>query len=78
MPARRLLTLGPDDEPIWVCLYVQRIEDRWAAMLVADEVAPPGPGEVIGLPFLGDTAEEAERVAKEHLRQGEAVNRGEG
>ncbi len=74
MPSRRLLTLGPDDDPIWVWLYVQRVEDRWAAMLVADGVMPPGPGEMKGLTFFGDTPEEAERVAKEYLGQGEVVN----
>jgi hypothetical protein len=74
MPPRRLLTLGLDDEPIWVWLYVQPVEDRWAAMLIADGVTPPGPGELKGLTFFGGTAEEAERGAKAYLGQGEAVN----
>jgi hypothetical protein len=39
-----MLTLGPDDETIWVCLYVQPVGDRWAAMLVADDVTPPESG----------------------------------
>ncbi len=40
MHCRRLLTLGPDNEPLWVRLYVHRIEDRWAAEQVGDD-APP-------------------------------------
>jgi hypothetical protein len=66
-------TLGPDDEPILVCLYVQPIGDRWAAMIVADGVLPPAPGELKGLTFFGDTAEEAERLAHAYLMV-EAVN----
>jgi hypothetical protein len=49
MPAHRLLTLGPDDEPIWVWLDVQPVEDRCADMRVADRMTPPGPGEAKGL-----------------------------
>jgi hypothetical protein len=74
MHTHRLLTLALDDEPIWVWLYVQRIEARWVAMLVADGVTPPGPGEVKGLTFFGETVEDAERGAKTYLGQGEAVN----
>ncbi len=74
MQSRRILTLGPDDEPIWVWLYVQPIRERWAAMLVTDGVQPPGPDELKGLAFFGDPAEEAERVAKAYLGQGEAGN----
>ncbi len=74
MPSRRLLTLGPDDEPIWVHLHIQQIEDRWAVTLVADGVLSPGPGELKGLSFFADTAEEAEQVAKAYLGQGEATN----
>ncbi len=51
---RRLLTLGPDNESRWVRVYLQEIEGRWAAMLVADGVVPPGPGEVKGLSFFAD------------------------
>ncbi len=68
MRSRRILTIGPDDEPIW--LYVQPIGERWAAMLVADGVTPPAPDELKGLSFFGDTPEEAERVAKAYLGQG--------
>jgi hypothetical protein len=69
-----VLSLGPDDDPIWTCLYVQPIGDRWATMLVADGVVPPGPGEVKGLSFFGDTVEEAERVAKAYLGWSEPKN----
>lgn len=34
MCARRLLTLSPDNEPMWVRLYIHEIEGVWAAMLV--------------------------------------------
>ncbi len=47
MQSRRLLTLSPDNEPLWVRLYVQQIGDRWAAMLLADE--EPAPSAVVGL-----------------------------
>jgi hypothetical protein len=40
MAGRGLLTLSPDGEPLWVRLYVHQIEDRWVAMLVADDVTP--------------------------------------
>jgi hypothetical protein len=43
-------------------------------MLVADGVVPPGPGEVKGLSFFGDTVEEAERVAKAYLGWSEPKN----
>ena len=46
MRARRILTLRPDDDPIWVCLYGQPVGDRWAAMLMADDVTPPESGEM--------------------------------
>ncbi len=74
MPSTRLLTLGPDSEPMWVRLYTQQIGDRWAAMLVADAAPPPEPGRLTGLAFFGDTAEEAERMAKAYPGLSEAAN----
>ncbi len=74
MRSRRLLTLGPGEDPIWVQLYTQQIGDRWAAMLVADGVVPPGPGEVKDLSFFADTLEEAEREAKAYLGLSEPKN----
>ncbi len=44
MRSRRLLTLDADNDPIWVRLYTQQMGDRWAAMLVADDVLPLEPG----------------------------------
>jgi hypothetical protein len=38
----RLLTLGPDNEPLWVQLYVYPVGDQWASVIVADGVVPPG------------------------------------
>jgi hypothetical protein len=60
MHAHRLLTFGPDQDPLWVRLYVQPIGERWAAMIVGDESLSPGPDEVRGQGFFGDTPEEAE------------------
>ncbi len=74
MRSRRLLTLGADNDPIWVRLYIQQIGDRWAAILVADGVPSPEPGRLTGLAFFGDTAEEAERMAKAYLERSEPLN----
>jgi hypothetical protein len=74
MIARRLLTLSPDNEPLWVRLYVHRIEEMWAAMLVGDDVPPPEPGTLMGLGFFGETSEEAEHAAKAYLGCSEPVN----
>lgn len=72
--SRRLFTVGPDDEPLWMRLYIRQFEERWIAMLGTDEAPPPGPGALIGLAFFGDTAEEAETLAKEYLAGCEPVN----
>mgnify|MGYP001607524412 CR=1 FL=1 len=74
MNCRRLLTLNPDNEPLWVRLYVQKIDDVWAAMLVGDDVLPPEPGTLKGLGFFGATPEEAEDAAKAYLGCSEPVN----
>ncbi len=74
MRSRRILTLGPDHEPLWVRLYVHQVGERWAAILVADGVLPPEPGTLKGLAFFGATAEEAEREAKAYLACSEPVN----
>ncbi len=74
MTSTRLLTLNPDHEPLWVRLYVHEVGEAWAAMLVAERVVPPGPGVVKGISFFADTLEEAERVTKAYLGQGEAAN----
>lgn len=71
---RRLLTASPDTEPLWIRLYVQPYADRWAAMLVGDEVPPPEPGTVTDLTFFGATPDEAERKAKAHLGMAEPGN----
>jgi hypothetical protein len=63
MRSRRLLTLGPDNEPIWVRLYAHHVGDHWAAMLVADGAEPPQPGELKGMGFFGDTPVEAQELA---------------
>lgn len=67
MPPRRFLTLGPDNDPLWIRLYVHPVGDQWAAMIVADTADPPRPGEVKGLGFFGDTAAEATECALRYL-----------
>ena len=71
---QRLLTVGPDDEPLWVRLYVHRLGDRWAALLVGEDVAPSEPGTVTGLTFFGVMPEGAEREAKAYLGLSEPAN----
>ncbi len=74
MPPRRGLTLSPDNEPLWVCLYVHQIGDRWAAMILSDDAPQPEPGTLAGLAFFGATPEEAEQAAKAYLGCAEPVN----
>jgi hypothetical protein len=57
-----------------VRLYVQDMGLTWAAMIVADVEPPPKPGELKGLCFFADTAEEAERLASAHLGEGGTQN----
>jgi hypothetical protein len=66
---RRLLTLGLDNEPLWLRLYVQPYGERWGAMLVGDDVPPPEPGTVTGWTCFGATPDEVERGAKETLER---------
>jgi hypothetical protein len=70
----RILTVGPDDEPMQIRLCVQPIGERSAAMIVEDEGLSPAPGELWGQGFSGDTAEEAEQLAKAFLGMSEPVN----
>jgi hypothetical protein len=74
MQMRRIFTIGPDDAPLWVRLYVQPIGDQWSAMIVADGAAPPGPGELKGLTFFEATVEGAEAQAKAYLALSEPQN----
>jgi hypothetical protein len=74
MRSHRLLTLSPDNEPMWVRLYVQPIGDRWAAMIVGDTIGPPSPNEVEGMAFFADTADQAECLAKTYLGMAELAN----
>jgi hypothetical protein len=74
MVGRRLLTLGPDNKPLWVRLYVHQIGQTWAAMILADGEQPPEPGQLKGLAFFGASPEEAERGALAYLGCSEPVN----
>jgi hypothetical protein len=73
MRSHRLLTLAPEDEPLWVRLYIQPLGDQWAAKIVADGALPPEPEELKGTVFFGATAEEAEALAKAYLAQNDAT-----
>jgi hypothetical protein len=70
----RLLTLSPEDKPMWVRLSVLPVGNHWAAMIAGDTVPPPMPDEVKGLGFFGDTADEAEELAKAYLGKAEPAN----
>ncbi len=74
MLSRRLLTVSPDHEPLWVRLHIHQVGDHWAAMLLADDAPPPAPGTVSGLAFFGTTPEEAEQAANVYLGCGEPAN----
>jgi hypothetical protein len=71
---RRRRTLGPDNEPLWVRLYVHPYGNHWVAMIVGDDVAPPEPGTLTGLTFFGATLDDAEREAKTYLGFSEPTN----
>ena len=60
-------TLGPDNEPMRVCLYVHPVGDHWAAMIVGDNVEPPLPGELKSTGFFGDAPAEAKELALRYL-----------
>jgi hypothetical protein len=74
MTVRRLLTLGPNNEPLRVRLYVHPIGDCWAARLVGDDAPPPGRGTLTGLTFFGATPQEAEQEAKACVVLSESAN----
>ena len=73
MHCHRLLSIGPDNEPLWVRLYVHPVGDVWAAMFVADAVESPKPGELKGTGFFGDTPAEAKELLLHYL--GDCVER---
>jgi hypothetical protein len=72
--SRRIVTVSPDPVPRWVRLYGQLFGAWRAAMILDDTGPPPGPDEVRGQGFFGDTAEEAEQLAKAFLGLSEPVN----
>jgi hypothetical protein len=65
------LPLDPDNEPMWVRLYVLPIGDRWAATILADTADPLASVELRGMSFFGDTPADVERLALDYL--GEVV-----
>ncbi len=71
---RRLFTVGPDDDPLWVRLYVQGVGGHWAAKLVAAKAPPPAVGTHKGLAFFRATPEDADHAAKGYLGRAEPAN----
>jgi hypothetical protein len=72
----RLFTVSPDNEALWVRLYVQPYADQWAAMLVGDEAPPPRePATVTGLTLLGENSKNAWQSAKAAVRLAGVLNR---
>jgi hypothetical protein len=69
MRVHRLLIHGLSNEPLWVRLYVQPMGDQWTAMIVADSVDPPKPGELKGTGFFANTPAEAKDMALRYLEQ---------
>ncbi len=67
MRVHRILTQGPSDEAQWVKVYVRQFEERWAAIILSDDEAPPQPDQLKGIAFFGDTAEQAEQQALDYL-----------
>lgn len=74
MHSRRIPTLGPDNEPMWVQLYVYPVGDQWHSVIVADGATPPGPDAVKGIGFYADAPEKAERLAKAYLGLSDPAN----
>lgn len=74
MTSTRIPIVGPNHEPLRVRLNVQPIGERWTAMIVGDEWLSPGPNELEGQGFFGDTAEEAAQLARAFLGMSEPVN----
>ena len=71
---RRLLTVSPDHEPLWVRLCVHPVGDQWHSIIVADGVSPPGPGEVKGIGFYADTLAVARELALPYWSLAEPTN----
>ena len=80
---RRILTHGPEGEPLWVRLYVQEIRGTWIFMRVAEEAAPPLPGELKGMSFFAErrllpqahSAVDAGRLDRADARRGDCEAR---
>jgi hypothetical protein len=74
MTARRFLTLDPENDPLGVRLYVHQIGEQWTAMLVAEDVPAPGPGELRGTAFFAEAPEAAEQAANTYPGASEPRN----
>ncbi len=65
--ARYFLTVGPDNESLWVRLYLQPVGEQWVALLVAEGAEPPAPGKLKGMGFFAGTPAEAEELALRYV-----------
>ena len=64
---RRMLTLGPSDESLWVRVYVRQIGEKRTAIICSDEEAPPQPDQLKGIAFFGETPAAAEQQVLDYL-----------
>ena len=53
--------------PLWVRLSIHPVDNVWAAMIVADDAAPPLPGGLKRTGFFGDTLAEAKAALQAYL-----------
>ena len=67
MKPTRLLTLDPDNEPVWLQLYLYPVGDQRHSAIGADGTTPQGPNTVKGIGCYADASEKAERLAKAYL-----------
>ena len=72
----RILTVGPDQDPLWARLCVQLVEDHWTVMTAGDDAEPPTPGECKRIGFFGDTPGRAKEPVLRYLGGCVGQNRG--
>jgi hypothetical protein len=63
----RILTLGLNDVPVWIRLYLGRTGSRWVGMLLPDDAPAPQAGTLNGIAVFGTTSEEARALALRYL-----------
>ena len=71
----RLLKVGPDNELLWVRLYVHPYGERWAAMLVSDNVRPPRSPHANGVDLLWRDPRRGRTGREGHTRAVQPIGR---